>query len=114
MKIWTRLRNLWKRLRRRHSFDRVVRVGSMADLPAKLGGTLYVVSEHGHSAKWTVLDCPCRCGERIYVNLMKSRDPHWQLRLLGDELTLRPSLWVPQDKCGSHFWVKRNIIEWVK
>lgn len=113
MRIWANLQKLWKRIRRRRRFDRVVWVGSMNDLPAKLGGELYVVGERGHGAKWTVLDCPCRCRERIYVNLMQSRDPHWQLSFTGDELTLWPSLWVPRDKCGSHFWVRGNFIEWV-
>lgn len=85
----------------------------MHDLPERLQWALYIIGQHEHSAKWVVLECPCRCGERIYVNLMKSRVPHWQLSLSGDDVTLRPSLWMPQSRCGSHFWVKHNVIEWV-
>jgi hypothetical protein len=85
----------------------------MHDVPDRLGWVLYIVGQHGSSPKWAILECPCRCGERIYVTLMKSRDPHWELPLSGEDLTLWPSLWVSQCGCGSHFWVKRSIIEWV-
>ena len=40
----------------------------MSELPPRVRNALYIV---GLPAKWAVLDCPCRCGERIVVNLMR-------------------------------------------
>jgi hypothetical protein len=85
-------------------------VNGMADLPSDLGDRLYVV---GARPKWAILACPCKCGERINVNLMSSRRPCWRLRLNDNKATLHPSLWMPTDKCGSHFWLERNEIRWV-
>jgi hypothetical protein len=44
---------------------------------------------------------------------MGSRQPSWKLTLQGGSVTLCPSLWVPDDKCGSHFWITNNAIKWV-
>ena len=43
--------------------------------------------------KWLEFKCPCRCGETIALNLMKSHFPHWTVeRLADDSLTVRPSI----------------------
>lgn len=83
----------------------------MDDVPDNLGGTLFIVGNP--VAKWVVLQCPCGCEDRIDVNLMRSRRPFWKLSLHRDRASLYPSVWVPKDKCGSHFWLNKNRIEWV-
>ena len=112
MKLFGRIRSFWRGLRRRRRIARIVRVESMSEVPSKLHGDLYMVS--ASKPKWVVLECPCRCGDRIDVNLMKSRQPSWQLTMDGQEASLYPSLWMPRDKCGSHFWIRRNRIDWVE
>lgn len=111
MNLFRKIGSLWRGLRRRKRIDRVVQVESMSAVPKKLGGDLYIVG--GSKPKWAVLDCPCRCGDRIDVNLMASRYPVWELTRHGHEVTLHPSLWQPKEKCGSHFWLRRNRIHWV-
>lgn len=105
------LGSLWRWLRRRRRVGGVRRVASMSDLPARLNGTMFVIGET--APKWAVLACPCRCGERIDVNLMSSRKPHWSLSLSREGATLAPSLWMPAEKCGSHFFIRNNRIQWV-
>ncbi len=110
MTLWKRLLRFWRSLWRRKAISRVILVPSMGDVPSNLDDVLYVV---GEKPKWAVLACPCRCGERIDVNLMSSRRPSWRLSMDNGQATLHPSLWLPQERCGSHFWLERNVIRWV-
>ncbi len=105
------VRALWRRVRRRKRVSGIVHVSGMGALPDSLGSTLYVVGTP--SPKWVVLACPCRCGERIDVNLMRSREPNWSLSIAANCATLSPSLWMSAEKCGSHFFVRNNRINWV-
>jgi hypothetical protein len=101
----------WRRLRRRHRIKAVRRVESMHELPDDVGVTLYIVGLS--KPKWVVLSCPCRCGARIDVNLMASREPAWTLSGADKEITLNPSLWMSEKQCGSHFFIRRGRILWV-
>ncbi len=106
-----RITYLWKKLRRRKRLKRAVWVESRSDLPSRIGKRIYVVG--GEKPKWVVLDCPCGCGERIDVNLMTARQPAWEFSARDGMVTLWPSLWMPREKCGSHFWMKNNRVIWV-
>jgi hypothetical protein len=101
----------WKRFRRRKRIEKVICVESRGDLPAHPGANIYVVGNE--RPKWVVLDCPCGCGERIDVNLMAARVPAWEFSSKDGKVTLWPSLWMPREKCSSHFWIKKNRIIWV-
>jgi hypothetical protein len=109
--IFSKLRSLWKTVRRRHSLGAVRRVKSMQEIPEILGRAVYIVGTQ--EPKWMIISCPCRCGERIDINLMRSRVPNWQLRFENGVVSLRPSLWLPNDKCGSHFWIVKGRVIWV-
>jgi Family of unknown function (DUF6527) len=111
MNLLRRIRGFWRNLRRRQRINRVVRLESMSQLPKRLKSNLYIVG--GAKPKWAILACPCTCGDRIDVNLMATRHPSWQLSTNGGEVSLHPSLWMPKEKCGSHFWLRANRIEWV-
>lgn len=111
MNILKRIGNVWKKLRRRKCLEKVIWVESRGDLPSHLGARIYVVGNE--KPKWVVLDCPCRCGERIDVNLMVARLPAWEFSAMDGMVTLWPSLWMPQEQCGSHFWIENNRITWV-
>ena len=112
MKLLGKVLNFWRRLRRRRRIARIVQVETMSEVPRRLGGDLYIVV--GAKPKWAVLECPCRCGDRIDVNLMESRQPCWRITVNRETISLHPSLWMPQDKCRSHFWVRQNRIDWVE
>jgi hypothetical protein len=106
------LRRLWLRLRRRSEYAEVRRVESMDDLPEQLGSAIYLVVRGG-TARWAVFSCPCRCGDRIQVNLMTRQLPCWTLTGDLQSVTLQPSLWRAEGTCGSHFFIEHNRVRWV-
>jgi hypothetical protein len=110
MNIFKRIRQFWRTLWRRDRISKVVQVDRMSALPSRLGDRLYIVGQP--IAKWAILTCPCRCGERIDVNLMQ-KSGQWRLEMSGGSASIYPSLWVPSEKCGSHFWLRKNLIQWV-
>lgn len=112
MNLLKRITAAWQHLRRRKRLKTVVLVQSMNDIPANTGSKLYLVYRGGQYRR-AVLNCPCRCGRRIDINLNKHSSPHWVVTHNGNEASLDPSLWVPADQCGSHFFIRRNRIEWV-
>jgi hypothetical protein len=111
MTLWQRAVALWKRLRRARRLTGVVSVETMSQVPVHLDGALYVVG--APMPKWAIMRCPCGCGERLDINLMGSRRPTWRIRVGNGRVTLSPSIWVPEDRCGSHFWIRGNRIQWV-
>lgn len=106
------IRGRWRKFRRRRKVKRVVLVESMNDVPQNVGAKLYVVFRSGQYRR-AVLQCPCRCGRRIDLNLSMHAFPRWTVEKQGKVVTVSPSVWVPLDGCGSHFFVRQNRIEWV-
>ena len=112
LSIVTILRDACRRLQRRKAISRVIHISSMSQLPKRLGAAAFVVEKAG-TPRWVVLECPCRCGARIDVNLMKTARPHWNLSFECERITISPSLWQPRERCGSHVLVRQNKIRWV-
>lgn len=110
--ITTALRRWWQTVRRRNRYSHAVVVSSMLHVPQDPGDAIYLVGEHPRF-KWAVLECPCRCGERIAVNLMASVSPSWAASICAGQLTLHPSLWRANETCGSHFLIRANKVVWV-
>jgi hypothetical protein len=86
-------------------------IPSMKDLPQIDPKCLYVVG-HRRQYKWAILACPCGCGERVDICLMPSARPRWEIAVIRGKATLYPSIWIPSDRCGSHFWIRENRIIW--
>jgi Family of unknown function (DUF6527) len=107
------LRRLWATVAQRSDELRVQLIPSMRELPGVIGDRLYVVGTPG-KYKWAILSCPCGCGERIDVCLMPSACPRWELTLRNGRASLSPSIWVPPERCGSHFWIRRSQIVWCR
>jgi hypothetical protein len=93
---------------------RVRSIASHADLPEHLEGDELVLVGTESNPKWAILQCPCGCGRRIDVNLMKSRRSFWRLFRSDQGITIWPSLWVPRDGCGSHFWIIDSSVMWAR
>jgi len=108
------IRRTWQRLvGRRPKVVRVIReVPSATAVPARLAPADVVLVVAGASRKWAVLGCPCRCGELLWLNLMRSARPRWEAGVKNGKLTLSPSVWATTS-CSSHFWVKNGQIQWV-
>ena len=107
----TVLQRLWASFTQRPLTLQVRIVRSMRDLPHAIGRRLYIVGET-ERYKWAILSCPCGCGKRIDICLMPSAIPRWHLVLRGGDATLSPSIWVPRERCGSHFWIRNSQIIW--
>lgn len=106
------LQRQWLQLRRRTKYAEVRRVASMDEVPDRPGSVIFLVVRGG-IPRWTVMDCPCRCGARIEVNLMRSQHPRWDLSEGSGTVTLRPSVWRSGETCRSHFFIERNRVRWV-
>jgi hypothetical protein len=112
--IFGKLRQMIQRyVSNREAFSSVTVVESMTELPENLKNVIYVVGTAA-KYKWVVFNCPCGCGERLDVNLMRSRHPFWKLNLEGGKASLSPSVWVPTDRCGSHFWLIDSQVHWFR
>ena len=107
------LRRLWANLTQHPDNLQVQVIPSMHELPLTLGNRLYIVGK-SRRYKWAILSCPCGCGGRIDVCLMPSAMPRWELSLRNGRASLSPSIWVPKERCGSHFWIRQNRVIWCR
>ncbi|WP_371417560.1 DUF6527 family protein [Granulicella sp. S190] len=107
------LRRLWATVAQRSDQLHLQLIPSMQELPDVLGDRLFVMGKPARY-KWAILSCPCGCGERIDVCLMPSARPKWELTLRNGRVSLSPSIWVPRERCGSHFWIRQSQIVWCK
>jgi hypothetical protein len=102
----------WKRLIRRRRYGKVVVVDSMSAVPERMGGTIFIVRRGGFDRR-AAFGCPCRCGRRIDLNLVRNaQQPSWSAAIEGDTVTLHPSVWLRQDPCKSHFFVRGSRVIW--
>lgn len=63
------------------------------------------------NAIWAVMDCPCRKGHRLMVNLNKTRLPFWRIES-RNPLSIRPSIdsVTPERRC--HFTIRAGKTVW--
>lgn len=109
-KIWLFLAGLFEPRRPLH-FTGIVFLESSSDATSALKANKLVIIGTAKKYKWLQFACPCGCGEIQALNLMRSHHPFWTIEFHSDRtLTLHPS--VDAQKCGAHFWVRRNEIVW--
>lgn len=62
---------------------------------------------------WSVgLRCPCGCGHRLEMMLLKEVKPRWDISVdLKGHVSLHPSVWL-REGCKSHFWVRGGKVIW--
>lgn len=110
--IFKSIQNWWRRLQQKHVFKRIVIIESMTDLPSKLSSNLYIVKRGGHDRR-AVFNCPCKCGRRIDLNLVKGYGPSWTLVFKNGKATISPSVWLREERCQSHFFIRDSKVDWV-
>lgn len=80
-------------------------------------GKLYVVKGTQTTSHAAAFLCPCGCGKEVYLPCRAPGTPHglgseWELTLHDDNtVTLHPSI-LDRGTCQSHYWIKRNQVEW--
>lgn len=75
-------------------------------LPGVLAdGVVYVSLEH----RTIVHKCLCGCGERVVLNLSPAG---WEVTLDGETISLCPSVSSGSLDCNSHYWIRKNKVDW--
>ena len=102
----------WRRMMAALAPRRALQVVEGDMLPAKLPFWNLVVARDG-GEDWSVgLRCPCGCGERLEMMLLKEVKPRWDLSVdARGHVSLHPSVCLRQG-CRSHFWVRSGKIVW--
>jgi hypothetical protein len=112
LRLFNSLLTWWRNRKRRRAFSGVAQLESSIDPTSELAAWKLVLIGSPQKPKWLRLNCPCGCGDVIALNLMTSHRPHWSVQLHDNgTLTVMPS--VDSKNCGSHFWIRRNKIDWV-
>ena len=86
-------------------------VGAADEIPDKLPPKGVILVGVEGNPTWAALDCPCRRGHRLLVNLDRSRLPVWTIDSIKP-LTIRPSIADITFDRQCHFWVRRGRIRW--
>lgn len=102
----------WRGLKVALSPARSLRIVDSDELPQRLPRRdLVLAREDGED--WCVgLKCPCGCGQRLEMMVLKDVRPRWDVRVDSrGRPTLHPSVWL-REGCRSHFWVRSGKIVW--
>lgn len=68
-------------------------------------GVLYISEKYGTA----IHRCCCGCGQKVVTPLSPAK---WQLRRSGVTVSLHPSIGNWNFPCQSHYWIRRNRVEW--
>lgn len=91
----------------------VARVGSVLEIPDRIGRRRAVVVGSPVRDKWLAFDCPCPSGHRVMVNLDPDNQPQWQVRSLVP-LTVTPSVDEHSRVGRCHYVVREGRVTWVE
>jgi hypothetical protein len=68
-------------------------------------GTIYISETY----RTAVHKCCCGCSLKVVTPLSPTG---WKLTVDGELITLDPSIGNWSFPCRSHYWIKRNVVEW--
>ena len=93
----------------------IVESGKSVQIPSK---TL-VLTKKGNVFTWLRYKCPCGCGETISLSLSPMIEPYWAITIGKDKnkrpsVTITPSVYMRNTKCGSHYFITENKVNWCK
>jgi hypothetical protein len=102
----------WRRLFAALNRRRLLEIVDGDMLPNKLPArNLVLAREDGED--WCVgLRCPCGCGQRLEMMVLKEVKPRWDVAVdRHGYVSLHPSVWVNVG-CQSHFWIRGGKVVW--
>ena len=70
-------------------------------------GVLYISIEYSTASHL----CPCGCGQKVITPI---RPDQWTLTWDGETVSLSPSIGNWGFSCKSHYWIRENMIIWLK
>jgi hypothetical protein len=102
----------WRRMIAALAPPRLLHIIEGDMLPAQLPRRNLILARDGDD-DWAVgLRCPCGCGQRLEMMLLKEVKPRWDVFVdRRGRVSLHPSVWLRQG-CKSHFWVRSGKIVW--
>jgi hypothetical protein len=102
----------WRVFVARFALRRSLKILEGDTLPARLPRRNLVLMRDDDD-DWSVgLQCPCGCGARLEMMVLKGVRPRWDVTTDNrGRPTLYPSVWL-RTGCRSHFWVRRGRIFW--
>jgi len=78
----------------------------VTQIPERLeDGVLYISAEYSTAAH----RCMCGCGKEVVTPLTPT---DWSLSYDGDTVSLSPSIGNWSFPCRSHYWIRRNRVQW--
>lgn len=108
-----RLRIWWAKLKEAVLPPRMLEIVDMDALPNQLPRRNLIVARESGEDWYVGLACPCGCGQRIDLPLLRETTPRWKLQVdQHGRPTLSPSIWL-KTGCRSHFFVRGDKIKWV-
>ena len=102
----------WRRLKSAILPTRRLRIVAGDSLPDRLP-VRDVVLARDEDEDWCAgMRCPCGCGQKIELLLVKGVAPRWDLRVDAKRRpSLKPSVWL-KNGCRSHFWLSSGRVRW--
>lgn len=112
MRRFNWLARAWQWLTAALTPDRKLVVVGGDSLPERLPWRNLVLAR-GDGEDWCVgLRCPCGCGRRLEMMLLKEVRPRWDLTVDDrGRPTLHSSVWL-REGCRAHFWVRQGKVVW--
>ncbi len=89
-----------------------IKVFNENDVPSTIPrGLVFIVGSKGQE-ELAVLSCPCGCGDRLRLNLIKASKPNWSWLIDIDKtVTFCPSI-NRLTGCKSHFFLTEGRVQW--
>ena len=102
----------WRRMMAALTPPRLLQVVEGDMLPAKLPRWNLVLARDG-TEDWVVgLRCPCGCGQRLEMMLLREVKPRWDVSVeKNGRVSLHPSVWL-REGCKSHFRLLSGKVVW--
>lgn len=113
--IFKAIKKFWINLFKRKKYKNVLILEKNDFKPVK--NDSIVLIKKNDKFEWAKFNCPCNCGKEIFVSLNPAIKPSWSIKLDKVDnknlVTLSPSVHLTGFACKSHFFIRKNKIEWV-
>lgn len=80
-------------------------------------GVLYVADAEEQDEQYVEYNCPCGCGNVVWIpyyklGQQKELYPSWGFKETDGTVTLAPSILSSGFPCRSHYFIRNNRIQW--
>jgi Family of unknown function (DUF6527) len=94
-------------------FTRKYHYRNIDAIPNKICYDVIYIVQEGTKPETLVFMCPCGCKQPVYLNLLKDTTLFWTYKIEKKKISVFPSV-VRKKGCGSHYYIQRGIVKWLK